>query len=724
MQGWHPAIPAPRKDGGPCDLRRKATAFDGHIYLFNSDARHNVLGSEYDDVNVRITQSLNGEVRSLTQLNGRSDEIQVVTYPDSNDQLTTYVLETNTAYDGNKRPISTVLIERPKTSGDEITLEKTDIEYGSQSTIKSRIMIGFTSAGADIVKRQFTYDLFGNTYTWLKDTKCADGRSYQVKGPVSIYDKNNRVSVTRNQLGQEEEKYYDANGWLSKTVRFDKSEVITTCDAVGQFVKTVYPTRPSSATELTYNSDGRLTQVKDGAEVIKYETTLDRTIAKTTYADGLTQVNTLDKSSRLVKQTDVFGVARTTQYGSFGEVSSRSCKQDTVTYEYGTANHSEGQCVGFSLTGGRPYDSKIAYDGFNRRRNTTATGSNGSVLLESTYTIDGKGRVTKIATISTTAPDLNANRDLTYDGLGQITQDTRSSGAPTHTAYTYDGNPNVLSTTVDGHTTSMTYNAIDQRTDSGLKYDTLGRLLTDNQGHQYGFDERDRLVSVQTAGATLGFEYRADDYLARRKGPSDTAEMYYNNGKINSMTVTKSGEKGNKTSLFSGSKAIIASYTDEKTENYFFDSLGSTALTVRQDHHTAITYDAYGTAKPSSPVDTPSSFEFGQEFTDQTSGLVYLRSRYYNPKMMAFIYMDRNHQENRYAYCEGDPINNFDPLGQLWEMIAGVAAIAVGSVMGPLPPLVYHLPSRPASVPPSASLGSARWPPPQHHPSSESLQPL
>ncbi|KAL2279700.1 hypothetical protein FJTKL_13242 [Diaporthe vaccinii] len=311
-----------------------------------------------------------------------------------------------------------------------------------------------------------------------------------------------------------------------------------------------------------------------------------------------------------------------------------------------------------------------------------AEGSPFSALLDSTYTIDGKGRVTKIATMSTTAPYLNIKRDLAYDGLGQITYDNRSSGAPTHTAYTYDGNSNVLSTTVDGHMTSMTYNTIDQRTDSGFKYDTLGRLLTDDQGHQYGFDGRDRLVSVQTTGATSGFEYRADGYLARRKGSSDTAEMYYNSGKINSMTVTKGGEQGNKTSLFSGSKAIIASYTDEKTPKYFFDCLGSTALVLGQDHQTAIAYDAYGTAKPSSPVDTRSSFEFGQEFTDQTSGLVYLRSRYYSPKMTAFISMDRNHQENRYAYCEGDRINNLDPLGQSWETITGVGAIVVGAVVG------------------------------------------
>lgn len=644
-----------------------------------TDPKQNVQSYQYDDVNITITQRLNGDIRSVIQLNGRTDTIKVMNYPDSDDTSINYVIETNTAFDGNKRPFKTTTVQRPKSSGDETILETVDVVYGPQSLVASRQVAGSTNKDKDTVKRQFTYDVFGNTYTWLKNTKYADGRAYEVKGPVSIYDKNDRIAVTTNQLGQKERNHYDANGWLSRTVRYDGSEVLYTCDAVGQFIKATYP---SSTTEFTYSSDGRVIQVKDGGDIIKYQSTLDGTFAKTTYTDGLSQINGLDKYSRLVTQTDVFGVARTTRYGSSGEITSRSCKQDTVEYQYGTVNHSNGQCVGLNLAGGRPYVSKFTYDGFDRLKKTTVTGSNGDTILDTTYTLDGKSKVTKTVTRSTTAPDLNIDRDFTYDGLGQVTYDSHPSAGPVQTTYTYDGNSNILSTRVADQTTTMTYNAIDQRTDSGFKYDTLGRMVSDNAGHGYKFDDRDRLVSVQTTGATSGFEYRADDYLARRSGPTDTAEMYYNSGKINSMTVAKSGEQGSKTSLFSGPGAIISSYADEKAPDYFFQSLNSTSLLTSEDRSTSITYDAYGTEKSSSPVDTRSSFGFQQQFTDQTSGLVYLRSRYYSPKIMSFISMDRNHQENRYAYCEGDPVNSYDPLGQSWEKVLGITAIVVGAVVG------------------------------------------
>ncbi|KAI0471225.1 hypothetical protein F4859DRAFT_522487 [Xylaria cf. heliscus] len=644
-----------------------------------TDPKENVLNYKYDDVGLTITQDLNGEVRSVTQLNGRADAVKITTYPDSSDSMATYLLETDTIYDGDKRPLTTTLVKKSKPSGDNVTLEKTDIEYGPLSIVFSRTITGSKSGGSDKVQRQYTYDLFGNTYTWLKNTTYADGRHYQVSGPINIYDKNNRIAVTKNQLGQKEENYYDANGWLSKTVRYDGSEVKLTCDDVGQFVKTTYP---SGSTEVVYDPDSRISQVKYGDDVIKYDITLDGTLAKTTYGNGLTQHNALDKYSRLVTQTDVFGVARTTKYGSFGEVASRSCRQDTLTYKYDTVNHSSGQCVGFDVVGGRSYRSAIGYDGFSRLRSTIATDADGNALLDANYSIDAKGKIINIVTKSAIAPKLNMDRTLFYDGLGQVISDSCPSGGLGQTTYEYDGNSNVISTTADGKKTTLSYNKIDQRTDAGFKYDTLGRLASDDQGHIYKFDDRDHLISVQTKAAASGFEYRADDYLARRRGVSDTVEMYYNSGKVNSLTVSRDDNITEKTSFFADTKAIVASYTDEKASNYFFPSVNSTTLLLSADKSTSITYDAYGHAKASSTINTASNFTFGQEFSDEVSGLVYLRSRYYSPKMMGFISMDRNHQENRYAYCEGDPINNFDPLGESWEKILGVTALVVGAVIG------------------------------------------
>lgn len=513
---------------------------------------------------------------------------------------------------------------------------------------------------------------------------------------MDIYDHGNRLSLTRNQLGKEESSTYDANGWLEKTVRPDGSQVVYTCDDVGNTIKTEYP---SSTTEFSYNEDGRLYRVKEGDDVIEYQSALDGTLTGVKYGNGSSQSYTLDKLSRAVKETDVFGVVRETQFKDTGEVASRSCKGDTVTYQYGSANHTYGQYLGCSVEGGRNYQVAILYDGHNRLRKSTVKDSSSKTLLDTTYDMDGIGKLQSLNSKSELVSDQNYERTLAYDGIGQLVKDAVGSST---TTYRYDGNSNVTGRGEDNQSlTAMTFNELDQRADDGFEYDDNGRMTRDDQGYQYKFDDRDRLVSVQRGdGATNHFEYRADEYLAGVQGPSESATMYHSSGKFNAMEVTSSsgGEKSEKTSLFSGSKYVVASYTsgddngNEKASEYFLDSLGSTALILGQDKNVSATYDAYGVPRSSATaVDLRSSFAFAQEYFDQLSSLVYLRARYYSPKHMAFISMDRYRQENRYAYCEGDPINNIDPLGLSWwswlatavgVVVAGIVTMGVGWAVG------------------------------------------
>jgi RHS repeat-associated protein len=52
------------------------------------------------------------------------------------------------------------------------------------------------------------------------------------------------------------------------------------------------------------------------------------------------------------------------------------------------------------------------------------------------------------------------------------------------------------------------------------------------------------------------------------------------------------------------------------------------------------TYDVYGTASASETV--PNEFDFGGQQTDQTTGLQYLRARYYDPTAGRFISRTRS----------------------------------------------------------------------------------
>lgn len=49
---------------------------------------------------------------------------------------------------------------------------------------------------------------------------------------------------------------------------------------------------------------------------------------------------------------------------------------------------------------------------------------------------------------------------------------------------------------------------------------------------------------------------------------------------------------------------------------------------------------------------------------------------------MAFLSADRNHQENRYAYRDGDPINNVEPLGLSWASFWASAKGWDGLIVG------------------------------------------
>ena len=95
-------------------------------------------------------------------------------------------------------------------------------------------------------------------------------------------------------------------------------------------------------------------------------------------------------------------------------------------------------------------------------------------------------------------------------------------------------------------------------------------------------------------------------------------------------------------------------------------------------------YDAYGShVYPS--TDPPSSGYAGQLFyyTDTTS-LMYLKARYYDPMRGGFLSRDPAHYaggQNLYAYVRGNPVNAFDPSG----LSPGIGiGIGIGGGWGPI----------------------------------------
>ncbi|MEJ7764831.1 MAG: RHS repeat-associated core domain-containing protein, partial [Acidimicrobiales bacterium] len=113
---------------------------------------------------------------------------------------------------------------------------------------------------------------------------------------------------------------------------------------------------------------------------------------------------------------------------------------------------------------------------------------------------------------------------------------------------------------------------------------------------------------------------------------------------------------------------------------YRADQLGSTRLLTDQAGRTVGTasYDPYGAVVGS--TGERSDVGFAGEYTDPTTGLVYLRARWYDPATAQFMSRDPLLEVSGqpYAYAANDPVNRTDPTGELPLL----AAMAVGALVG------------------------------------------
>ncbi|KAL6860942.1 hypothetical protein J3F83DRAFT_768689 [Trichoderma novae-zelandiae] len=649
------------------------------------DAAGNVQATAYDDKTLTITQTLNGDVRKKAVLDNYGQTISQTVFADSGSN-TPYCLVQETVYNGKGQTIKETISERPTgTSGQPKTLKSIVYAYDADGRKAVETMTGTGDTGEDVVTRTFVYDLLGNQHTWTKDVQYTDGRSFSQRGPTTIYNVHGNITLMRNQLGQEEKNGYDENGWLTETTRFDGSTLIFEHDACGQ---TVRSTSASGTTEIKYRAKGQVESSQFKEAVVKYDYYLDGSPRAVDYGGGRVQKYERDWTSRVSAEIDVFGTRTETLYDSLGRKASVAAQGDVVTYQYATANHCLGTLVGYTLSGKLQYATQISYDGFQQKSKVRTVAADATtVLLETTYAMSSRGTMSSIQSVSAARPELNRSHAWSYDGLGQMVEENRSGGHADDVSqgFVYDGNHNIVSLTANGRTGStMTYNAIDQRTDSGFEYDANGRLVRDGAGQRYTFDDADHLLTVGDSK----FVYHGDDSLASIARPDGRTGLFYTGSQdINAVSHESAGRAEEESSLLRSNGSIAAAYPasgQQASPTYLFEQHGSTAMQLTGDEATAITYEAYGAHSSTSPLKPQASFAFGQELVDAPSGVVYLRSRFYQPAVRAFLSMDSHYVENRYAYCQGDPVNFFDPTGHfslrkvLTAVIGTVAAVGVG----------------------------------------------
>jgi RHS repeat-associated protein len=577
----------------------------------------------------------------------------------------------------------------------------------------NRLYQDINAAGTTAVTTTLGYDNNGNLTS--SDAPLSRNTANQ-------YDSLNRLTQITDPNSGLTKLAYDANDNLTSVVDPRALTTSYTHNGFNDVTKLVSPDTGTST--QTYDSGGNLKTTTDArsAEASYSYDALNR-VTQIVYADqtiNLTYDAGTNGKGRLTGASDA-SHAMSWSYDTHGRVTGKGQTVATITksvgYAYTNADVTSmvtpsGQTVVYGYTNHRVTSiaingttllSGVTYDPFGPAtawtwgnsstvsRSFDEDGSSSSVTtagVTNRYTVDNASRITGISDSG-----LSTNTwTFGYDVLDRVTSGLSSSR---NRGYTYDANGNQLTSTGTVVTTehiSTTNNRIASTTGAIVRtyaYDASGNTQS-YTGASFTFNQRGRMSSATAGSTTANYVYSATGALIEKTVGSVTTLLMYD-------------ESGHIVGEYSNTGALIQ-------ETVWMDNIpvatirhnGSTGCTstvcvfyVHTNHLGApvkVTRpsdnklawrwdpDTFGssTATPNQNPSGLGTFIYNLRFPGQyyqaETGLFYNYFRTFDPQMGKYLESDPIGLDgggySTYAYANGNPISNTDPLG-LYLRIVG-----------------------------------------------------
>ena len=470
------------------------------------------------------------------------------------------------------------------------------------------------------------------------------------------YDENGNISEATGNTGTSTYKYDNSGNILNYTDIFGKT-INYTYDERGNLSKLEVAGEPP--TVYTYDSEDRIISVIYGDnKTVSYEYVGNTTI--THLPDNKTIVEKYNDSGDLVDKTYTDNVGNiiykiSLEYDGEDRISKRYVvlskdnkesdtkesaltNQDTLTATSenvssveDTVSDNSGNNTDFIKV-----EYRYSYTDKSQLKSENIVGDTGAKDIS--YTYDNAGNRTS-ETIKT--GDKEEVTTFTYDESNRLIKKQLPKKT---TIYTYDKNGNRISATSDGEKFSYTYDINDNLT--GIKKNdvTIFEAIYDAMGERV-------LTKELNADGTLESKYRLNDVSFE---DTQVLSVYNDSSKTNLMYGNERTVE-----LSTGTESIFI--TDEKE---------SVLGRIGEEN---VFYTPFGDNEDTNFIDTQKAlitgFGFDGEWKDST-GLYYLRARYYDPNAGVFLSEDSVSGDiesaislNGYSFVENDPVNYTDPSG-------------------------------------------------------------
>ena len=273
----------------------------------------------------------------------------------------------------------------------------------------------------------------------------------------------------------------DGNGAVT-TVTYDGMDRATTITPTG-----------GPAVSYVFDGLGNRTARSDGAGTVStsYDT-LNRIVTEA-FPGGRTVSYTYDPNSNLTTLTDPAG-STTYTYNPVDLVDTLTVRSNTVTFSYHTRNRPDMTTYpnGVSVDSGYDESGRIV------ARTVTGPGGSGSSVIQDwawSYTLGADD--TALVQTETAG---GVTTTYGYDTLDRLTSAVTPGGDAY--AWSWDANNNRLTETLNSTTTSWSYNAANQITNTGYTYDPAGNRTTGGGTSSLGYDDLNRTVDLDGLAAT------------------------------------------------------------------------------------------------------------------------------------------------------------------------------------------------------------------------------